>query len=125
MAGFVTVEAGEWTVEEVLAALDEGRRVVVRTELLGATHEVTLRWDGTTYYCDTPTRLHRHATEAAMRGCIEAYGYGRTDGEGGSADADGGADADADADADDDTDADADTGAATDGGGVDAEERRD
>lgn len=75
----LVVEAGELSVEAVLSSLKEGRRVIVRTEFVGATHEVTLRWDGETYYCDTPTRLHRHDDEAEMRGCIEKYGYGRAE----------------------------------------------
>jgi len=50
--------------------------VVVRTEFLGSDHEVTLRWDGETYYCDTPTRLHKHDDAAEMRTCLENQGYG-------------------------------------------------
>lgn len=73
----LVVETGELTTEELLTALHEGRRVVVRTELLGQSHRVTLRWDGDTYYCDTPTRLHTHSDEAEMRTCIENQGYGR------------------------------------------------
>lgn len=73
----LVVEAGEATTEEVLGALHEGRSVVVRTELLEDTHEVTLRWDGDTYYCDTPTQLHVHEDVAGMRTCIEEQGYGR------------------------------------------------
>ena len=71
------VDAGDHTADELVAALREGRRVVVRTEMLGGDHEVTLRHDGTTYYCDTPTTLHRHSDEAAMRECIVEMGYGR------------------------------------------------
>ncbi|WP_129114071.1 hypothetical protein [Halegenticoccus tardaugens] len=71
--------AGELTAEEILAALDEGRRVVIETEMLGASHEVTLRHDGETYYCDTPTTLHKHESEAEMRSCIDKMGYGRSD----------------------------------------------
>ncbi len=67
--------AGELSVEEVLAALDEGRRVVISTERFGTRHEVTLRHDGTRYYCDTPTTLHRHGTRAEMRRCIIEHGY--------------------------------------------------
>jgi len=51
--------------------------VVVRTEFLGSEHEVTLRWDGDTFYCDTPTRLHKHDDESEMRACLENQGYGR------------------------------------------------
>ena len=73
------IEAGEHSAETILAALREGRRVVVRTRMLGGDHEVTLRHDGTTFYCDTPTTLHRHAEEEAMRECIEDMGYDRGD----------------------------------------------
>jgi hypothetical protein len=69
------IEAGDCETDELLAALHEGQRFVVRTEFLGSEHEITLRWDGETYYCDTPTRLHKHRTEAEMRECIERYGY--------------------------------------------------
>ena len=71
------VDSGELTAEEILAALDEGRRVVVRTEMLGGTHEVTLRHDGETFYCDTPTTLHKHQSEDEMRACIAKMGYAR------------------------------------------------
>ena len=73
------VSEGELSADEVLAALNEGRRVIVRTEFLGSEHEVTLRWDGETYYCDTPTQLHKHAEEAEMRECIEQQGYSEPD----------------------------------------------
>lgn len=72
----LVVEAGERSAEELLAALDDGRRVVVRTEFLGSEHEVTLRRDGGTYYCDTPTRLHRHESADEMRDCLLTEGYG-------------------------------------------------
>ncbi|WP_144904583.1 hypothetical protein [Halobellus captivus] len=73
------VESGELTGEEILDALREGRRVVVEAELLGGTHQLSLRHDGETYYCDTPTTLHKHAEEAEMLSCIEKMGYGRVD----------------------------------------------
>lgn len=73
----LVVDAGEPSIEEVLNALEEGRRVVVRTEVVGSTHEVTLRHDGETYYCDTPTRLHKHESAAAMRECLRTNGYVR------------------------------------------------
>ena len=72
----LVVEAGEMTTEALLDALDSGTRVVVRTEFLGSEHEVTLRHDGETYYCDTPTRLHKHQSAAEMRKCLERQGYG-------------------------------------------------
>ncbi|WP_049937755.1 hypothetical protein [Haloplanus natans] len=72
-----TIEAGELTAGEILDALDSGQRLVVRVEMLGGVHEVTLRHDGTTYYCDTPTTLHKHQSVDGMRTCIERMGYGR------------------------------------------------
>ncbi|WP_251328939.1 hypothetical protein [Haloplanus pelagicus] len=73
----LTIEAGELTVSEILDALEDGQRVVVSVEMLGGVHEVTLRHDGTTYYCDTPTTLHKHGSVDEMRTCIERMGYGR------------------------------------------------
>ena len=73
------VSAGELHVDEFLDALTDGRRIVVRTETLGTETDVTLRWDGEIFYCDTPTQLHKHDDEAEMRECIENQGYCRTD----------------------------------------------
>ena len=69
------VVSGELGVDELVATLNEGRRVIVETEMLGSTHNVTLRFDGGTYYCDTPTTLHKHDDEAEMRECIQQFGY--------------------------------------------------
>ncbi|MFC4359442.1 hypothetical protein ACFO0N_15980 [Halobium salinum] len=77
MAEPLRAKSGELTAEEILDALREGRRVVVQTEMLGSVHEITLRHDGTTFYCDTPTTLHKHTTEDEMRTCIVNMGYGR------------------------------------------------
>jgi len=77
MSENIHVEAGELTAEEIIDALRDGRRIVVRTEMLGGNHEVTLRHDGSTFYCDTPTTLHKHEAEERMRECIETMGYGR------------------------------------------------
>jgi hypothetical protein len=73
----VTVEAGELATDELLSRLRAGERVVVRTTFLGNEKRVTLRFDGETFYCDTPTTLHKHETEADMRACIRDQGYGR------------------------------------------------
>ena len=77
MSDPLVIEAGEMGTEELLDAIDSGRRVIVRTEFLGSEHEVTLRYDGTTYYCDTPTRLHKHDSPAEMRECLINQGYGQ------------------------------------------------
>jgi hemin uptake protein HemP len=72
----LVIDAGEMGVEELLSELEAGRRVVVRTKFLGSEHEVTLRHDGDTYYCDTPTRLHKHDSADEMRNCLSTQGYG-------------------------------------------------
>lgn len=69
--------AGELSQDEIIAALEEGRRVIVTTELFGSTYDLSLRHDGTTYYCDTPTKLHKHDDVDEMRECIEKMGYAR------------------------------------------------
>ena len=74
------VSAGELHADEFLEILTAGRRIVVTIEVLGTEKTVTLRWDGETFYCDTPTQLHRHDDEAEMRECIEEHGYSRTEG---------------------------------------------
>lgn len=71
----LTVDAGELGTEELLAQLQEGERVVVRTSFLGSEKRVTLRFDGETFYCDTPTTLHKHETADDMRACIREQGY--------------------------------------------------
>jgi len=72
----LVVDSGETDIEQLLDTLESGRRVVVRTEFLGSVHEVTLRYDGS-WYCDTPTRLHKHDTREEMRTCLRRQGYGR------------------------------------------------
>ncbi|PSQ16116.1 hypothetical protein BRD00_12205 [Halobacteriales archaeon QS_8_69_26] len=79
MADPLHVEAGELDPEELLTVLEEGKRVVVRTEMLGSDHEVTLRHDGEVYYCDTPTTLHRHESRSEMRRCLDHQGYVQED----------------------------------------------
>lgn len=75
MSDQTVVTAGEHTAEELLAKLEEGERLVVRTRVLGSEEELTLRYDGETYYCDSPTTLHKHDERDEMRTCMEHYGY--------------------------------------------------
>lgn len=75
MTEALEVDAGELDGDSILSALEEGTRVIVRTEFVGEIHEVTLRWDGEVFYCDTPTRLHRHEDREEMRTCLERQGY--------------------------------------------------
>lgn len=75
MAATRTIEAGELSADTIIDALQAGQRLRVDVELLGQQHQITLRYDGETYYCETPTRLHKHSDEAAMRTCIEERGY--------------------------------------------------
>ncbi|GAB3017732.1 hypothetical protein [Natronobiforma cellulositropha] len=70
------IRAGELDADAILEAMHEGRWVVITTTVLEEDHEVTLRYDGERYYCDTPTRLHRHERESEMRTCIREMGYG-------------------------------------------------
>jgi hemin uptake protein HemP len=76
MGGPTRIQAGELTVEEIIERLHEGNRLVIQQELLGGVHEITLRFDGDTYYCDTPTTLHRHETPEGMRICLDKQRYG-------------------------------------------------
>ncbi len=69
------IEPGERTVDELLSGLKSGERFVIQTEVLGSMEELTLRFDGDIYYCDSPTILHKHTEEDAMRDCIENLGF--------------------------------------------------
>ena len=71
----LVIEAGELSVAEMMDKLESGRRIIVQTEFLGSEHEVTLRYNGDIYYCDSPTILHKHTEEDAMRDCIEKLGF--------------------------------------------------
>ena len=71
----ITVKPGELTEDELIETIQDGRRVIITVETAGGEHTVTLRWDGETYFCDTPTRLHRHDEEAEMRTCLSKNGY--------------------------------------------------
>jgi hypothetical protein len=73
------IQAGDCEPDELLSILEAGHRVIVETEFLGSTHEVTLRHDGETYYCDTPTRLHKHDSSEEMRTCLKRQGYASAD----------------------------------------------
>lgn len=75
------ITAGDLETDAILDAVEGGRRVVVTMTMLGEEHEVTLRYDGSVYYCDTPTRLHRHESEREMRTCIRKMGYGKSPSE--------------------------------------------
>lgn len=75
MTESTVIEPGERTAEELLSGLEDGERFVVRTEVLGSTEELTLRFDGEIYYCDSPTILHKHTDVEEMRDCIENLGF--------------------------------------------------
>lgn len=77
MAEPLRIDPGDRTADEIIDALDAGRRILVTVELLGRPHEISLRYDGTHYYCDTPTRLHKHDDEDEMRRCVEKMGYAK------------------------------------------------
>jgi hypothetical protein len=71
----IRARPGELTADEVVDALDSGRRVLITVEVVGAEKEVALRRRGDVYYCDTPTTLHSHDTEEGIRACLEGQGY--------------------------------------------------
>ncbi|MFO7927712.1 MAG: hypothetical protein ACQET5_12340 [Halobacteriota archaeon] len=75
MTESIVIEPGERTAEELLSGLQAGERFIVRTEVLGSLEELTLRFDGEIYYCDSPTILHKHTDEEEMRECIENLGF--------------------------------------------------
>lgn len=77
MTNALRIEAGELTAEELLTRLQAGDRIIIEREFLGNPHEITLRYDGDVYYCDTPTTLHRHQTRDGMRSCLESQGYSK------------------------------------------------
>ena len=52
-----------------------GSGYIVRADVLGSAEEMTLRFDGETFYCDTPTTLHKHDTPEEMVECMRQYGY--------------------------------------------------
>lgn len=69
------IESGEMSAEAILEALHEGRRVIITRRVLAGEHQITLRYDGEIYYCDTPTKLHRHETAEQMRTCLDDQQY--------------------------------------------------
>ncbi|MFD1565482.1 hypothetical protein ACFR99_18250 [Haloarchaeobius amylolyticus] len=78
MSNPLRISAGDLEADAIMDAIEDGRRVVITTTTAQQEYEVTLRYDGSVYYCDTPTRLHRHETEHEMRACIRKMGYGAT-----------------------------------------------
>ena len=50
MEGPPTIEAGDHTSEELLARLRDQERLIVRADVLGSSEEMTLRFDGETFY---------------------------------------------------------------------------
>jgi len=77
MSGPHVVDAGEHDAETLLERLQADERLVVRADVLGSEEELTLRFDGETYYCDTPTTLHKHDDAEGMVECMRHYGYVR------------------------------------------------
>ena len=70
------IDPGDRTADEIVDELEGGRRILVTVEMLGRPHEISLRYDGEWFYCDTPTRLHKHSTADEMRECVRKMGYG-------------------------------------------------
>lgn len=80
MVEAIRAKPGELTADDVVDALDSGRRVLITVEVVGTEKQVALRRRGDVYYCDTPTTLHTHDTESGIRTCLESQGYVRSEG---------------------------------------------
>lgn len=75
MSDPIRATPGELTADEIVSAVEDGRRVIVKTERWGREHQLLLRYDGSIYFCDTPTTLHKHQTPDGMRSCLLGQGY--------------------------------------------------
>ncbi len=73
MPELLRVSRGEVTSTEILAALREGRRVIIEMEVLGRTMKMVIREQDGIYYCDTPMKLLTYETEEEIQTCLERY----------------------------------------------------
>ncbi len=67
----IRVSRKEFSSEEVLDSLDDGRRVIVKMGKLGIEKEVTLRKSDEEYVCDTGFKLMSYDNRKDMKNCIE------------------------------------------------------
>jgi hypothetical protein len=81
MSEVPSIPAGELPSDEIVALLHDERRVRIRTEVAGDEHTVVLRYDGDTYFCDTPTKLLRSAAKEDLVRCLRRMGYSADGGD--------------------------------------------
>lgn len=73
MTETIHVNRKDLTSGEIVRELDQGNRVIVEVDVLGASMRMALRRREGSYYCDTPVKLLTYDTEAEMRQCLERY----------------------------------------------------
>ena len=67
----VQISRKEFSSDDVLEYLDDGRRVLVTVGVLGVETEVTLRKTDGEYVCDTGLKLLTYEKREEMKQCIE------------------------------------------------------
>lgn len=75
----IYVNRKDLTSGEIIHELEQGNRVIVEVDVLGASMKMALRRRDGSYYCDTPIKLLTYETEAEMRRCLERYRLARPD----------------------------------------------
>jgi len=67
----VQISRKEFSSDDVLEYLDDGRRVLVTVGVLGVETDVTLRKTDEEYVCDTGLKLLTYEKREEMKQCIE------------------------------------------------------
>lgn len=67
----IRVDRKEYSSDDILEQLDEGKRVVVTVAALGIERDVTLRKNDDEYVCDTGFKLMTYDDPQGMKTCIE------------------------------------------------------
>lgn len=70
-ASTVRITDPEFTAEEVLELLDAGNRVLLTSEIVSPSTDVSIRKRDGEYLCDTGIKLLQHADREEMKRCIE------------------------------------------------------
>lgn len=58
---------------DVVAELQEGRRVIIEVSVLGTQLRMAIRERNGTYYCDTPIKLMTFKSSDELMACLERY----------------------------------------------------
>ena len=75
----IRISRKEFSSNEALSHLDEGRRVIVTVGKFGVTKEVILRKTGEKYICDTGIKLMTYHGRDEMKKCIERLQLARSE----------------------------------------------